>query len=183
MNDDSIEAAEALGGPEGVRQLVEGLEGAVTETKIEEVAEAVLDAILRLSSDAKSPEALASLGKYTNTFAKVLEAFLEEVTVLEVLFAVLHKMIPMSEDPATSFESSRANIANVLKAMDTHSEGEETLIEYGCQVINAMAKGNDEAAKILIEEGAEERLNAAKKIITNERNQKYVVQARATLKL
>ena len=182
MEDEAIEAAEALAGSEGISQLVAGLDSSVADNN-EESAEAILDAILRMSSDIKSPEVLQSLaGHQTTTFAKVLATFLEEVTVIEVLFAVLNK-IHMSEDPASSFGSVRENVANVLKAMDTHSEGEETLIEYGCQVINTMALGNEAAAKMLIEEGVEERLSAAKEIITNERNQKYVVQARATLKI
>lgn len=106
MDDDAIEAAEALAGTSGISKLCAGL-SAVTESNDEETAEAILDAILRMSSDIKSPEVLQCLRQYqTTVFAKVLEAFLEEVTVIEVLFAVLNK-IQMSADPSTSFGSSR----------------------------------------------------------------------------
>lgn len=185
MDDDAIEVAEAKG-VEGVKDLLNGLSAACNDDdKDPDVAEVILDAFLRMMS----PE-VGDLLCEPKTFpwiGMVLEAQMEEAAVIEVLFAILTKMIttPEKQDffKGAADESYSSYIPLILKAMEEHSEGEETLIEYACLVIEKIALDHEENVKLFLKGGAEERLKEAESIITNARNQKYVVQARSALKL
>jgi predicted transcriptional regulator with HTH domain len=178
MDDDQIETAEGLGAA-GVASLMTGLASALDDTD-EEITEAILDACLRLTSSA---DAKASLGAHVaTTFARVLHVMKEEAVVLEVLFAVLAKIIQSAESQ-NAFGRDPQNIQGLLTAMDTHAQGEETLLEYTCLVIEALAQDNATVGKSLLTAGVADRLTAAEAIITNVRNKKYVGQARAALPL
>ena len=95
---------------------------AIIKEPDEEQAEAVLDALLRMSSDIKSPEVLSTLASRLSSLGGCLSTFMDAAVVVEVLFAVLNKL------DLKSF-GTRDNAENVLKAMDSHSDGEETLVE------------------------------------------------------
>jgi hypothetical protein len=178
MDEDQIEAAEELGA-EGIPALMEGLKGALSNEKDEEVAESILDACLRMSS---STDVCETLREYlSDTLSNALQVMVEEAVVIEVLLAVLTKVIH-SEASQTAF-GSESNIKQLMLAMSTHSDGEETLIEYACLVIEKLAQNNECVQKILLAQGVENQLKAAEDIITNVRNKKYVSQARAALKL
>jgi hypothetical protein len=178
MDDDQIETAEGQGA-DGVASLMQGLDGALDDND-EEMTESILDACLRMSSSA---DVVASLGKnVSTTLSRTLCVMMEEAVVIEVLFAILAKIINSAESQ-NAFGSSTNNINKLLSAMDTHAEGEETLIEYACLVIEKLARDNEAVRKSLIEAGVEDRLTAAESIITNVRNKKYVGQARAALNL
>lgn len=178
MDEDAIEAAEGQGA-EGIPKLMEGLQSALDD-KEEDTAEAILDACLRMSSSSEVCEKLGD-NYLATTLTTALTVMLEEAVVIEVLLAVLVKVIKTkSQQDAFGTEST---ITALLQAMTTHSEGEETLIEYACLVIEKLAQDNDAVGKVLKEKGAEAQLTAAESIITNVRNQKYVGQARAALKL
>mmetsp|Transcript_3670 Transcript_3670/g.6969 ORF Transcript_3670/g.6969 Transcript_3670/m.6969 type:complete len:176 (+) Transcript_3670:19-546(+) len=173
MDDDAIEAAEALAGSTGAAALLDGLDAIIKEPD-EEQAEAVLDALLRMSSDIKSPEVLTTLASRLTTLGGCLSTFMDAAVVVEVLFAVLNKL------DLKGF-GTRDNAENVLKAMDSHSDGEETLVEYGCLVIAKLAATSEEGKGHLIELDAGGMLDRAEGIITNERNKKYVTEARKVL--
>uniref|UniRef100_A0A7S3VH54 Beta-catenin-like protein 1 N-terminal domain-containing protein n=1 Tax=Chaetoceros debilis TaxID=122233 RepID=A0A7S3VH54_9STRA len=184
MDDDAIEAAEAKG-EEGVKDLLNGLSAACNDDdKDPDVAEAILDAFLRMMS----PE-VGDLLCESKTFpwiGMVIESQMEEAAVIEVLFAILTKIITTPEKQdffKGADDESYSYIPLILKAMKEHSEGEETLIEYACLVIEKIALDHEDNVKIFLKGGAEERLKEAESIITNARNQKYVVQARSALKL
>jgi len=178
MDEDQIEAAEGQGG-EGIPKLMKGLQSALDENDAES-AEAILDACLRMSSSGS--EVCDQLGEYLGTtLANALTVMMEEAVVIEVLLAVLVKVIKTPAHQA-SF-GTPANIQQLMKAMTTHSEGEETLIEYACLVIEKLAQDNEAVANLLKENGVEAQLTAAESIITNVRNKKYVGQARSALKL
>eukprot|EP00978_Attheya_sp_CCMP212_P008954 scaffold21143_cov53-Attheya_sp.AAC.7 len=185
MDDDQIETAEGQG-VTGISALMKGLESALDDTD-EEIAESILDACLRMSSSADDA-ILSCLGGYiSTTLSKTLHVMMEEAVVIEVLFAVLAKIINSSESQkafcSSNNNSTNNNIDGLLKAMDNHAQGEETLIEYACLVIEKLAWENSSVGASLLNAGVEERLQAAEVIITNVRNKKYVVQARAALKL
>lgn len=176
MDDDQIEAAEEKGA-DGIVSLMKGLEGALSESD-EELAESILDACLRMSS---SVDVRASLAAYlSTTLSKTLRIMMEEAVVIEVLFAILVKIIQSTESQ-NAFGGTNENIKNLLTAMDTHAEGEETLIEYACLVIEKLAEDNENVGTSLSDAGVEARLEAAKSIITNVRNKKYVDRARDAL--
>lgn len=176
MDDDQIEAAEEKGA-DGIASLMKGLEGALNESD-EEIAESILDACLRMSS---SVDVRASLAAYlSTTLSKTLRVMMEEAVVIEVLFAILVKIIQSTESQ-NAFGGTNENIKNLLTAMDTHTEGEETLIEYACLVIEKLAEDNENVGTSLSDAGVEARLEAAKSIITNVRNKKYVDRARDAL--
>jgi hypothetical protein len=178
MDDDQIETAEEQGA-DGVASLMQGLDGALDDTD-EGIAESILDACLRMSSSA---DVVSSLGRnVSTTLSRTLRVMMEEAVVIEVLLAVLAKIINSAESQ-NAFGSSTDNINKLLSAMDTHAEGEETLIEYACLVIEKLARDNEAVRKSLIEAGVEDRLTAAESIITNVRNKKYVGQARDALNL
>jgi len=104
---------------------------------------------------------------------------MEEPSVVEVILAVI-KNVAKQEGSAVSF-TTPDNVELIVKAMTEHEEGEETLMEYGCLLVEVLAQGNPTGAKILIDGGIEDRLNKASTVITNVRNQKYVVTAQAAL--
>eukprot|EP01083_Nonionella_stella_P219773 786892_1 len=141
MDDDAIESAEA-NGVEGVKDLLNGLSAACNDDdKDPDVAEAILDAFLRMMS----PE-VGDLLCESTTFpwvGMVLEAQMEEAAVIEVLFAILAKIITTPEKQ----ELFKGAIPLILKAMEEHSEGEETLIEYACLVIEKIALDHEDNAK------------------------------------
>jgi len=177
MDEDQIEAAEGQGG-EGIPKLMKGLQSALDENDAES-AEAILDACLRMSS---SSGVCDQLGEYLGTtLANTLTVMMEEAVVIEVLLAVLVKVIKTPAHQAAF--GTPANIQQLMKAMTTHSEGEETLIEYACLVIEKMAQDNEAVGKRLQENGVEAQLTAAESIINNVRNKKYVGQARSALKI
>ena len=170
MDDDAIEVAEAS---HNIKALMDGLD-AVKDDPDETVAESILDAVLRMSSDIKSPEVLSALSARIDTLAACLETFIKEAVVVEVLFAVLNKL------DLGSFGSASGNVKRVLQAMEIHSVGEETLVEYGCLVIAKVA-AEEEGRKNCIDQDAMAMLDMAERIITNERNKKNVTQARKML--
>mmetsp|Transcript_14091 Transcript_14091/g.20563 ORF Transcript_14091/g.20563 Transcript_14091/m.20563 type:complete len:181 (+) Transcript_14091:73-615(+) len=178
FDEDDIEGFEAKGS-EGMKEIMRGLSEICEDEEGDEgVAEACLDACLRMKSEeGVNAELVASIP----TLALTLEKFMDEATVIEVLFAVLTNVVTKSESQS-SF-GTESNVKNVIKAMDIHSEGEETLIEYACLLIESLALENEAARIFFIEAGAESRLKMAENVITNVRNQKYVVAARAALKL
>jgi len=177
MEDEQIEAAEEQGA-NGIPALMEGLQGSLDDNE-EDVAESILDACLRMSS---SSDVCGKLGEYLpSTLKNSLKIMLEEAPVIEVLFAVLVRVI-LSDKDQTAF-ASEDTVKLLMSAMSTHSEGEETLIEYSCLVIEKLAQDNESVQKMLIDNGAEDQLNKAESIITNVRNKKYVGQARTALKL
>jgi len=188
MDDDQIETAEEKG-IDGVDDLLSGLNAAIAKEDAE-VAESILDACLRMSS---STAVAAKLGNSNDTkvLTNVLTTFSEEAVVLEVLFAILVKAIPAAAAEAAASSSqiissfgTKEFIEKLFGAMVEHAEGEETLIEYACLVVERLAVDNNDAVgKLLLDAGAKERLDAAEEIITNVRNKKYVGQARKALKL
>ena len=178
MDEDEIEAAEGQG-VEGIPKLMEGLQKAL-DAKEEDTAEAILDACLRLSSDASVCDKLGA-DYLASTLANTLQVMIEEAVVIEVLLAVLVKVLKTQANQDAF--ATATNIENLMQAMKTHAEGEETLIEYSCLVIEKLAKDNAAVGTLLMEKGVEEQLTAAESIITNVRNKKYVGQARAALKL
>ena len=139
-------------------------------------AEEVLDCLLRMSAT----KTIASyLTASLPLCSSCLSTFMEEPSVVEVLLAVL-KNVAKENGSSASF-CTAGNAALIVKAMTEHEEGEETLMEMGCQLVEVLAAGNEAGAKILIEAGIEDRLNKASVVITNVRNQKYVVAAQAAL--
>jgi hypothetical protein len=177
MDDDQIETAEGKGA-DGIASLMEGLDGALNNTD-EELVEAILDACLRMTSS--SADVRASLGAYlATTLSKTLRVMMEEAVVIEVLLAILVKTIQSTESQ-NAFGSNTDNIKQLLTAMDTHAEGEETLIEYACLVIEKLAEDNEVVGTSLSDAGVETRLESAESIITNVRNKKYVDRARDAL--
>lgn len=177
MNEDQIEAAEEQG-PDGIPALMEGLNDALDNNE-EEVAESILDACLRMSS---STDVCDKLGNYlAGPLSKTFKVMMEEAVVMEVMLAVLTRVI--TSQPTQMTFGSEENIQLLLSVMSTHKEGEETLIEYACLVIEKLALDNQETQKILLTHGVKDQLEAAQDIITNVRNKKYVGQARAALKL
>mmetsp|Transcript_32863 Transcript_32863/g.50973 ORF Transcript_32863/g.50973 Transcript_32863/m.50973 type:complete len:186 (+) Transcript_32863:194-751(+) len=183
MDDDQIETAEEKG-IDGVDDLLSGLNAAIAKEDAE-VAESILDACLRMSS---STAVAAKLGNSNDTkvLTNVLTTFSEEAVVLEVLFAILVKAIPAAATSSQIISSfgTKEFIEKLFGAMVEHAEGEETLIEYACLVVERLAVDNNDAVgKLLLDAGAKERLDAAEEIITNVRNKKYVGQARKALKL
>jgi hypothetical protein len=101
---------------------------------------------------------------------------MEEPSVVEVLLALLKNVCKDGSSFCTT-----ENVALIVQAMTEHEEGEETLMEMACLLVEVLAKGNAVGAKTLIEGGIEDRLNKASTVITNERNHKYVVAAQAAL--
>jgi hypothetical protein len=139
-------------------------------------AEEVLDALLRMSA---TSDIASSLVASLALFSSCLHSFMEEPSVVEVLLALL-KNVCKQDGSGVTFCTPR-NVALIVQAMTEHEEGEETLMEMGCLLVEVLAKGNAEGAKALIEGGIEDRLNKASTVITNVRNQKYVVAAQAAL--
>lgn len=178
MEDDQIEAAEEKG-VAGIQTLVDGLNQALDDED-PEIAEAILDACLRMSSSSK--DVCKKLGEFlSTTFSDALEKMMEEAVVIEVLLAVLVKAIT-TESNQIAFGGTETNVQLLLRAMSIHGEDkEETLVEYGCLVIEKLAQDNELVQQLLLSNGVARHLKSAETIITNVRNKKYVRQARAAL--
>jgi len=185
MDDDQIEACEEKGA-EGIPTLMEGLNDALEQNDDDEI-ESILDACLRLcSSPSEKSKVCRKLDCYLrSTLVNVLEKLIEEAAVIEVLLALLVKVITTRESQNLFGSDSRNNnntIKLLIETMSIHeSEGEETLLQYACMLIENLAQGNDACQKKLIEHGVNERLTVADSAFNNDRNKKYVVQARAAL--
>ena len=140
----------------------------------EDVAEAALDAVLRLSS--AHGAAMGKVGM-CSAVVSMMRAFADEAAVVEVGLGCIDRLSRKGNQD----ELGPLVAALLVKAMDEHKEGEPTLQETACLVAEGLAQGHKANAQLLVKAGIESRLVHAEGNIENERNVVYPSNARKAI--
>lgn len=139
-----------------------------------------LSAIYRLLGSMPTVDLGEDSSRALDLVAICLQKYVDEPSILEVLFGCI-RVCAAKSLPLQSLLCTPDNISYLITAMNTHTDGEETLQEQGSLVICEFAKGSPENTQILLKAGVEAALEQAARLITNERNKKYPVLAKEAL--
>ena len=172
MSADDVEAMEESGDYASIAVLLASSSGS---EDAEEIAEACCDGLLRLASSADK-EAMGAAA--WPAVVRTLEAYSSDSpAVAEVALSVLAKLAPSNQ---RLFSPSLS--AALLAAMSENDEGEPTLQEQACLLVQALAENDRENAEALSKAGFAEELERAGTKIVNERNKAYPLRAAAAIK-
>lgn len=121
---------------------------------------------------------------FSQTMSNCLEKCWEEPSLLEMIFGCIRCFASKNAEMQTELCTDN-NLKLLVQALNTHTDGEETVQEQGCLVVEAFARESPaNIARIMTPEyKINEVLDRAKELITNERNKKYPMQAREALGL
>jgi hypothetical protein len=116
----------------------------------------------------------------TDTLALCLGKHGDEPSLVEVVFGCMRVCASKSTTMQTQL-CTEDTVELIIKAMCSHTEGEETVQEQGCLVISELAKSSDVNIALLKRLQIEKALDQAAGLITNERNKKYPGEAKTAL--
>jgi hypothetical protein len=149
----------------------------------EELLEEALSATYRLCVSLPNFDGIDS-SKCVATMSASLAKWWEEPSLLEIIFGCIRCLASKSTEMQTMLCSAET-VGLVVRCLDTHTDGEETVQELGCLVVEALARGSPANVDCLKQPEFKigQVLARAEELITNERNKKYPVQAREALGL
>jgi len=177
LTEDQLEDAEAAGD-------IGKVFGALSAADDELMAEAALDALLRLTAgrgEGVEGERASVDTAGTEVIMSSITKYMGEAPVVEVGLGCLKNMLgALSSAHSDDVSVSAGRL--IVTAMKTHKdEGEPTLIEQACLAAKALAYSKA-ACTAMIEAGIEALLEEAPDLIDNERNKKYPPEAMAAIK-
>ena len=167
--DEVEEAVEELEQAEDAASLAAALDYSA-QREWEVAAEAAADALNRLAA-----RPLDDAEGAAKAVARALEAFVAEASLVEVLLSCARRLAPAAPDVVA------AAAASIRAALDEHSDGEATVQEQGCLLVEAVAQAGGAHAAALEEAGLRGAVERARASITNERNKTYPDRALAAL--
>jgi len=149
----------------------------------EDVMDEVLSAAYRVCVSKSDFDGVATT-KFCDSMGACLDKWWEEPSLLEMIFGCMRCFAGKNVDMQAKL-CTDSIVGLVVKCLGTHIDGEETVQEQGCLVIEALARGNSANVDILKnpEFKIGDVLTQAHELITNERNKKYPLQARDALGL
>ncbi|GMI40825.1 hypothetical protein TeGR_g8466 [Tetraparma gracilis] len=154
-----------------------GSQGSVFGEELDaETAESLLDALLRMTSTA--PRAELGGEAWGPVAACAAEFSPGEPQVVEVALGILAKVSGSCQG-----KLDEAFVALLKRVMDENGDDEPTIQEQCCLVVKGLAEGNEGGGGMMLGQGIEAALDEALGKIQNERNKKYVAEAKAALGL
>jgi hypothetical protein len=116
------------------------------------------------------------------TLALCLEAYVDEPSLIEVVFGCMRCFASKSENLQKLLCNER-NIEMFINVMNTHMEGEGTVQEQGCLLVCELAKNSEPNSTLLKKFDIVNILEQASTLILNERNKKYPTLALEALNI
>ena len=147
----------------------------------EDLLEEALSATYRLATSLPTIEFPEdNVAEVAKVICSCCELYMEEAYLIEILLSIIRCFSDKNAD-LHRLLGVESNLKMVIACMNKHTNGEETVQEQGCLVIESLAKDSSDTVNLLKAHGASEAVNQAAGLITNERNKKYAVQTLAAL--